>query len=128
MYGDGIFHNLPTILPRYNNLSINERRIVTRLANVHQNIEHIFSSHQNIFKLLRYPERFQLLHQGNEAVQLIFNSCLILNCHTCFNESTCNFLLRAPDIEKSLPIDEALSPPTTVSDDLLEEVYRYSRG
>ena len=99
LYHDGVFPTLPTILPRYSNPTVNERRINTRLANVRQNIEHIFGLHNNLFKLFKYPERFQLLHQGEEAVELIFNSFLLLNGYTCFNTSPCNFLLPAPSIE-----------------------------
>ena len=66
LYDDNVFPNLSTILLRYNNPIINERRINTRLANVRQNIEHIFGLDRNIFKLFRYPERFQLLYQGKK--------------------------------------------------------------
>ena len=127
LYGDGVFPNLPTILPRYNNPSLNERRINTRLANVRQNIEHIFGLHRNVFALFKRPERFQLLHQGKEAVRLIFNSFLLLNCYTCFNESTCPFLLRPPQIHEYLPLEEPLAEAPNVEDSDLGEVYTYSR-
>ena len=76
LYGDGVFPNLPTILPRYNDPSVDERRINTRLASVRQNIEHIFGLHGNLFQLFKLPDRFKLLHQGHDAFQLIFNSFL----------------------------------------------------
>ena len=127
LYGDGIFPNLPTILPRYSNPTVNEKRINTRLANVRQNIEHIFGLHKNVFKLFRHPDRFQLLHQGKEAMKLMFNSFLLLNCYTCFNTSPCSFILSAPSIEEYLPLEEELLPISEVTDEHLGEVYNHSR-
>ena len=127
LYGDGVFPTLPTVLPRYSNPSQDERRINTRLSNARQNIEHIFGLHRNIFKLFDRPERFQLLHQGNEAVRLIFNSFLLLNCYTCFNESRCSFFLRPPSIGEYLPIEEELPNAPNVTDQMLGEVYQFTR-
>ena len=125
-YGDGIFPILPTILPRYSSPSVNERRINTRLASARQNIEHIFGLHNNVFKLFKHSERFQLLHQGKEAVELMFNSFLLLNCYSCFNASACSFILPSPSIEQYLPLNEILPPPPNVSDVELGEVYTYT--
>ena len=125
VYGDGVFPCLPTILPRYNNPNVDERRINTRLSSIRQNIEHIFGVHKNIFQLFNRPEKFKLLHQGQDAIQLIFNSFLLLNCYTCFNESTCEFILRAPTISEYLPLDEQLPQSPTITDDILGEVYDY---
>ena len=125
LYGDGIFSCLPTIHLRYSNHNVNERRINTRLSSIRQNIEHIFGVHKNTFHLFNRPERFKLLHQGVDATQLIFNSCLLLNCYTCFNESTREFMLRATSICQYLPLDEDIPPSPTVTDDILGEVYNY---
>ena len=74
LYGDEIFPCLPTILPRYSNLNVNERRINTRLSSIRQSIEHIFGIHKNTFHLFNQSERLKLLHQGVDAAQLIFDS------------------------------------------------------
>ena len=95
LYGNGAFPCLPTILHRYSDPNVNERRINTRLSSVRQSIEHIFGIHKNIFHLFHQPERFKLLHLGVDAIQLIVNSFILLNCDTCFNESAYECMLRA---------------------------------
>ena len=125
LYGDGIFPQLATIIARYNTPNENETRINRILASARESIEHLFALHANIFTLFQLPQRFKLLVNGEDSYKMIFNSFLLLNCYTCFNESPNNFNVRPPSIEVYLPLNEPIKPAPVISDNALGDVYRY---
>ena len=127
VYGDGVFPLLPIILPRYVSAGEHERRINTRLAAVRQSIEHKFALYRNVFALFQQPQRFKLLHNGQDCVKIIFNSFLLLNCYTCLNESGSSFCLRPPSLAEYLPLNEEIPPRPQVTDAELGDLYDYHR-
>ena len=99
LYGDDIFPNLATILPRYSNPYIDERRINSRLSFIRQPIEHFFALH-NIFKLFNHPTKIKLMHRGKDSIHLIFNYFLLLNYYNCFHTSNSSFGMSPPSLEE----------------------------
>jgi hypothetical protein len=125
VYGDGIFPVLPTILPRYSNLDTDESRINVRFSSVRQSIEHIFALHSNVFELFNHPQKFKLLHTGDETIHLIFNSFLLLNCYNCLNSSSNNFGSGTPTLAEYLPEGEEIPQYLFVNDEQLGEIYKF---
>ena len=68
--------------------------------------------------------RFKLLVRGYEVYQLTLVSFLILNCFTCFNE-TSHFPVRPPTLQEYLPLSEVMPLAPEVNDAMLGDVYRY---
>ena len=64
-------------------------------------------------------EQLKLLVYGVDCKMTVINSFCLMNCYTCFNESSNNFNLRSPTIKECLPFDE------TIGEDDLGDVYDY---
>jgi hypothetical protein len=124
VYGDGIFPQLGTIVARYNNASGIESVINKKMASVRQSMEHMFGLHKRTFNLFSIPNRFKLLVRGYEVYQLTLVSFFILNCFTCFNE-TSHFLVRPPTLQEYIPLSEDIPEAPEVNDEMLGNVYRY---
>ena len=94
------------------------------MATVRQSIEHMFELHKRMFNLFTIPARFKLLVHGREVTRLVLVSFFILNCITCFNETT-NFGCRPPTIQEYIPLEEDIPPAPFVQDSLLGSLARY---
>ena len=88
--GDSIFqNNHSTINARYNlnHFAQQEqdflRRLNFRLSGVRQSIEHMYGQLFNLFRLLKQPRQFVLLHDAELAYKTAVSRFFILNCYTC---------------------------------------------
>ena len=124
IHGDGVFPQLPTIVARYSNPSIEQSLINTRMSSVRQSIEHLFALHRNTFSIFTIPFRLKLLLRGYDVLKFTVVSFFILNCFTCFNE-TGYFEVRPPTLEEYLPLDEVLMPAPDIEETTTELPYIY---
>ena len=124
VYGDGVFPQLSTIVARYTNAIGIQSVINSKMSSVRQSIEHIFGLHKQTFNLFSIPARFKLWVRGYEVYQLTLISFFMLNCFTCFNE-TSHFPVRPPTIQEYIPLSEDIIDAPEVNDRMLGNVYRY---
>lgn len=124
LYADGIFANLSTIIPRYRNPDLNQRRINMRMSAMRQIIEHCFADHRNMFHLFRQPVQLRLFFTGVYVRKLLLTSFLILNCRYCLTGVRSSVFGVPPlSLEEYLPLDEELEPAPEGTND--EERYDY---
>ena len=115
VYGDAIFTPLATIMRPYQNPNDVQRIVNTRMSSLREDIEHKFSQVFNLYQVLRCACRRNLFLNGDFVRKLFFNCLFVSNCYTCFNESrNRQFNLRAPTIERYLPLDEVIVPAPEV--------------
>jgi len=111
LYADGIFTVLSTILPRYRNPTLIQRRINQRMSGMRQILEHCFADHRAMFGLFSNPSRLRLFFTGVYVRKLLLTSFLILNCRYCLTGVRSSvFNLPPLSLEEYLPLDEALDP------------------
>lgn len=109
LYADGIFANLSTIIPRYRNADLDQRRINMRMSAMRQIIEHCLADHRNMFRLFTRPARLRLFFTGVYVRKLLLSSFLILNCRYCLTGARSSVFNVPPlSLEEYLPLDEAL--------------------
>jgi hypothetical protein len=90
LFGDSIFQNVnhSTIIAHYNlNLFAQQeqdfiRRLNFRLSGVRPSIEHMYGQLFNLFRLLKQPRQFVLLHDAELAYRTAVSCFFILNCYT----------------------------------------------
>jgi hypothetical protein len=112
LYGDGIFARLPTIMPRFRNVSTIERLrfINLGMSTLRETVEHLFGFHFNLFKALHDFLRLRLLSTGQQSVQLVIVSFFVWNCYQTIYKSSMFFNLRPPTLEDYLPVNEDFRP------------------
>ena len=109
VYGDSIFTPVATVTRPYLNPNHEQKIVNTRMSSLREDIEHKFSDVFNLYQVLRAACRHHLFWNGDFVRKLFFNCMFVANCYTCFNESrNRQFNLRAPTLERYLPLEEEL--------------------
>lgn len=127
LYADGIFTNLSTIVPRYRNPNLNQRRVNHRMSGMRQILEHCFADHRSMFGLFSNPSRLQLFFTGIYVRKLLLTSFLVLNCRYCLTGvRSAVFGVPPLSLEAYLPLDEVLEPaPEPALDNVNTYDYQY---
>uniref|UniRef100_A0A7S2PXA2 DDE Tnp4 domain-containing protein n=1 Tax=Skeletonema marinoi TaxID=267567 RepID=A0A7S2PXA2_9STRA len=125
LYVDGIFANLPTILPRYRNPTPEQHLMNMRMASLRQIIEHVFGDHRTRFRIFWTPQYLYIFNQGVKIRRMALVSFFILNCYYCINGGRCaKFQQVPPTLEEYIPLDEELLPPPAVN---LGQIWDYGQ-
>ena len=135
LFGDSIFQNVnhSTIITRFNMNHFAQQeqdfihRLNFRLSGVRQPIEHMHEQLFNLFRLLKQPRQFVLLHDAELAYKTAVSRFFILNCYTCFNGSPCNsmFSTFSPTLQEYLPLEEEIIQYMQ-NDNIIYEFYQFN--